>query len=59
MPNIATTTGAITSAPQYGMPRCVSSSQVTKAPSMYCAPWAKFTTFIRPKMIARPMLSMA
>lgn len=33
--------------------------QATKAPSMYCAPWAKFTTFIRPKMMASPMDSMA
>ncbi len=54
-----TITGASTSAAQNGTLKMPSSSHAANAPIMYCAPCVKLITFRRPKITARPRLSMA
>ena len=59
MPVMPTTIGAMISAGQYPMPSHVSRNQAQNAPSMYCAPCVKLMMFNRPKITARPRLSIA
>ena len=59
MPSNPTTAGAMAVPTSTPKPAEFSRNQATKAPIMYCAPWAKLMILRRPKMTASPRLNIA